>query len=380
MPTNRSPGDGSITTPPEAPSLDGGESSSVLPSPTSAGASDDGGTGPSARSNRWRRPGVALATFVVLVVGAHGLLELAGALLRPEVEPGSRHALFRRGWPALVLSAPERMSDTALDLVVISHSQGYGFEYEAAHTYPELLQRRLDRRGGEVVVHNWTAVGAGSEEFAILLAAAEWAGADAVVLVSGPRSFERWDRGGRTRFDSDVPQLLAWSEIRSRVRLSGMEFALRPRLEAYLARWSAAWRYREAPRSALLALRTRFEADRDARTLRFGTWFLRPGVAAPVREGRMRSIDLVRLRAVAELVRRLPRVVWIDMPQRSNRGAERDAFRPALTSLEDPPEVEEWSRRFDDDSFVTSVHLNEIGHEQMAEALERLLEERGILP
>lgn len=273
------------------------------------------------------------------------------------------------------------MSEDRLDLVLITHSQGFGFEYPNQQSYPQLLQELLDERPSPVTVHNWSSVGAHTPSIALLLAAADWAGADAVVLVTGPRTFMTRTRNRRGRPDSDSTQLLSWSPIRSRLKDTGIEFPTHTVLDAYLARYSAAWRLREVPRSLLLALRQRLAPRGGDRGGRLGAWFLAPG-RGPQADGTpsRRPIDIEQLGGIAELTQRLPEVVWVDMPMRSNRGPERDGFETAVSQLADPPHVEDWSRRFGDELFETSVHFNRRGHVRMARDLMVLLEDRGVLP
>lgn len=132
--------------------------------------------------------------LVLLVIG-----EFVAAIIIPyDFDANTkyyRNPFLKRAWPEFIDNTAIQRIKTK-KIVVISNSQGYGRETSVENLYTSQLEMLLEANGfNNYEVLNWSAVGARSMDFYILLAKALQLNAEIVILNTFSRNFDR--RGDR---------------------------------------------------------------------------------------------------------------------------------------------------------------------------------------
>ncbi len=296
---------------------------------------------------------------------------------------------FRRHWARFVARASVQRSD-ALSVVLVSNSQGYGCEVPPPHSYPVLLHQLLEGRLNRPVdLYNWSVPGGSGPEMMILVAAARKQGADLVAVVATPSNFSKnFGAHGRWRLrqlGSDVPDLLGDDGVRRHLP-SGFALTLeRPkdRVDRRLRELLPLWRYRDRPKSILLSGFNPF-LDPLGTDLTRNTWTLHPvrsrELAEVLTETPRRPIEPHRtgnpssalLELLTETLSRSSNPsLFVAMPLHSSW---RRGLPAALTQTSDvlgqsSIEVLDLSSAVPDDEFLTGSHLDEEGHQRLADVL-----------
>jgi hypothetical protein len=282
-----------------------------------------------------------------------------------------RNPGHRRGWYEYVRAIPSARTGEEV-ILVLSNSQGYGFEIPARNTYANWLQSnlRIQERNARVV--NWSVPGASYFDFLVLAGAARDLKADHILFVLTPAPLcepTHSSLEGR-HWTSDLHYLLNDPSLRDRLSPDQLSNRLSPGIWADIrlgAIWPV-WRWRAwvpAYLAQTKALRPLFPMEKDS------TWFAPPTFyghqpkppSAPLNEPAARRL-LTLLREAS------PNLMVVNMPLAEKwRGAN-----PARDQLEKI--TKELSIRhldleasLEEEHFITATHLNALGHLEMARLL-----------
>lgn len=305
-----------------------------------------------------------------------------------------RNVFFRRGWVEHVLSGVASRRPGKL-VIIISNSQGYGFELSDTETYPVLLEKMLKQQfNEEVQVLNWSVSGGKTPEFAILAAAAKYIAPDVLIFVDSPSDFQA-DRmridvktGPRKNFRTDLYYLLGCSPIRKALPAGFLSHYFRPIdwVDIALANLFPPWRYREIFISALMRKSTFRPFDKGGREQK---WFFRPPVSGreprayllkkgqkatpPIRTDR---ISFTLLDYFLNTIRGMKaKKYFVFMPLHSlTRNRNRFVGKEIAKRLEaEGFHVVDLSGSVPDGQFLTLAHLSPAGHVTMAGLLAGVL-------
>lgn len=317
----------------------------------------------------------AAALLAVTVVGLGMLLDAAWTPLAG----AHRNPAFRRNWPAWVAAAEPRRSGETL-IVLLGNSQGYGREVSEDDIYAARLGPLVSARSGRPTrVVNWAVPGGNALDYVLTAAAAHRLEPDVVLLMTSPGSLGRWlwrHADGVEASGSDLAALIGDPAVRDHLPARFVERFVHAneRVDAWLAGIVPLWRYRDLPRSWLVAavpaLAT-FEKDSGQERWFFGEagerriepWEQNPTSAA------LRDITLDALAGVG--ARRLV----VRMPVHSTLQGHNPAWLPNVARAAVSRGVEAIDLRavLPDDVFHTATHLDAAGHERLANVLAELL-------
>jgi hypothetical protein len=308
-----------------------------------------------------------LAGFIILQVPlALGIRHWQEGLSNEIRNPG-----HRRGWYEFVRATPAARPGEEV-ILLLSNSQGYGFEVPDRQIYANWLQTNLRVQERNARVVNWSVPGPTYFDFLVLAAAARDLKAVHIlfVLTPGPLCEPTHPSLEGHHWTSDVHYLLHDRTLRQRLAADGLSHRLSAGIWADIhlgAMWPV-WRWRAWIPSHLAqtqALRPLFPMEKDS------AW-----IAPPTYYGRQRKPPLAPLneaaaRRLLDLLREAsPGLIVVDMPlaeswrgpdpaQHQLRGITRELSIPHLNleaSIAEP-------------HFITATHLGAQGHLEMARLL-----------
>jgi len=352
-----------------------------------------------ARRDSSRRAVLALCLFMLL--GSWGLGALLGARLDRGREGTLRNPHSDRDWLRHVSSSPARREGERL-IILISNSQGYGFAVPDDRTYAALLQERLAAEGGAVRVLNWSIRGGAGPEFVLLAAAAHRLDPSLVLALVTPGNFTESALTQRgldlplSGFASDAYQLAALPEVRAHLpkhfRSQYLDFPTR--IDAYLARVSKLWRFRDMPVELMRPAWLERAEQRQRHKLRRGEAARRRRGRAAGRTGRPNQTGPNRTFVLAQpagasdrpdpaavrydlledllaATRDSSRFVLAWMPVRSSKPGSRARFIAKTGRMSTATGAELWDLRtaVPNWEFEDRVHLSASGHLRLAELL-----------
>lgn len=280
-------------------------------------------------------------------------------------------------------NTPRQVNETLI--IIISNSQGYGDEVEDSETYPYILETKLRAVSKSPVrILNWSICGSAGPEMILLAAAAQRLNPSVVMVILSPDAFihrlvERDEKTELLRpFASDSIQLMAYSDVRENLSKTYLKYFLRwiDRVDIYLARFYAPWRYRTLPLAFLAHFETFkfFEPNRRAYAWldeyrgRFGLFEKSEKVD--------RLFDPEFFECFKETMRVFScRHLVIVMPMKNHKDVHnRDSISDYENAVKNTDiEFHDLSFKLDDDAFITFFHLNKKGHSDMANLLAEIL-------
>ncbi len=297
-----------------------------------------------------------------------------------------RNPHLRRAWIEHTMWATPSQPGEKL-IVILSTSQGFGFEQPDEKTYPYLLESQLHEKLDQPVrVLNWSVAGGQALDYILTGAAAHRLDPDLVLLCAVPRNFG----GGQlvqnpvTREfpprPSDTHLLAGYSDVRRHVPTWLLRRLFRPSdaLEIALARIWRPWRYREIPSAWLV----RFSVFRFFEKRRHADWFRREGLTTgqrnQKRDLRAKPTPRIDWRLVDTYLETIDALkdksVYVSMPLRVT-GPKEDAFDEEIRKRFEAAGARMWdlSESLPDEVFLTQSHLDALGHETMADLLTDLI-------
>jgi len=282
-----------------------------------------------------------------------------------------RNPGHRRGWYEYVRATPAKRPGEEL-ILVLSNSQGYGFEIPARHIYANWLQSnlRIQERNARVV--NWSVPGAAYFDFLVLSAAARELKADHILFVLTPGPLcepTRPSLEGR-HWTSDVHYLLNDRTLRDRLAPDRLSDRLSSGIWAEIRLGTAwpVWRWRAWIPAHLAqsdALRPLFPMEKDSTWIAHRTAFGRQPKPPPARLNEPAARRMLTLLREAS-----PGLMIVNMPVAENWRGENRA-RDQLEKLARELSIRhlDLESSIDERHFITATHLNAKGHLEMARLL-----------
>jgi hypothetical protein len=228
-----------------------------------------------------------------------------------------------------------------------------------------------------------------ASDFSLLSALAHRIQPDVTLILASPRNFSRkfrWQDGEPISLDyalPDVKQLLSYSDVRANLSEGFLDFYvdINQLVDATLGRVMPLWRYRDLPR----VLPFQYPALRPfAKGTEQQHWlYTEPKAPLPLtrpRRRRMRElpVPLMSWELIEETATAFESVpgrrIFAHMPAySSNSDFPNFATRAGAVFEKRGAEVWDLERVVGDDGFVSNSHLNQQGHEALAQVLaERL--------
>jgi len=292
-----------------------------------------------------------------------------------------RNHFFHFAWKDYIRNTPARGTNETL-VVVISHSQGYGWEVEPTETYSSLLEQIRRDAGQTFRVVNWSMPGARFNDVIIAAAAARLLDPSYLLISLSPRSVSVTPpaKKSASRSISQMYYLLNDRKIREAIppdiRSNMTDFPMSIGLSIGTL-WPA-WRSRSLPAALIAEFQPLepFYANRGG-----GIWFRFPKSRENNPRRRIEpqgpaAIDPARASALLDVaMQSAPVCYWINMPMRSTfRDSDPSAW-DTLTALCAARGIYSLNMidAVPDNEYLTHTHLHRDGHRTFAEKLHEVL-------
>ncbi|MCP3892657.1 MAG: hypothetical protein GY702_27840 [Desulfobulbaceae bacterium] len=311
--------------------------------------------------------------------------------------PEKRNVHYRRGWAEHVISPSKKKKNEKL-IIIVANSQGYGREVSDKQSYPSLLEDSLANQFSQNIrILNWSIYGGSVKEMTMLTAAAKRLQADIFLYIDRPSGFHvnyvkaNRKRGWLSNFSFDVRFLLWHPDIRKTLPPDFLSYYFGPMdyVDISLAHLFKPWYYRELPVSFVLQ-------NEDMRKFNPSKWSQK-WVSAPrdTREKQERLLrqtekmiktrreqlkeNAISWKAVKHLLDTTQGLTaekyFISMPVHTLIQGESDLILPEISTRFSKKgfRVLDFSKKIPDYQYLSMAHLNETGHQTMAELLTEII-------
>ncbi|HMP89957.1 MAG TPA: hypothetical protein PJ991_07140 [Kiritimatiellia bacterium] len=298
-----------------------------------------------------------------------------------QLPPSPRNHAFHFVWEEYLDGTKPRRENETL-LVIVSNSQGFGWEVQPREIYPHVLETIRRENAESFRVVNWSIPGARFHDILIAIAAARKIDPTHLAVITSPRTVSKTPppRKAINTWTSQLFYKLRDKVVREQIPkeiISDMT-DVPMKTQMIIGEAWPAWRNRSLP-SALIAeykpLAPFFEIRGAALWFRFPE--LRHNNPRRRREPRTNPIvDERKARHLIEIAANAaPHVFWINMPVRSTWRFEEETAWNDLTELIKQTNIHaiNMADALPDEAFISQAHFGREGHRMFAEKLHEAL-------